>query len=308
MEKNKISNNCLLNNIFPLSKGDCVAIVAPSDLVLSEDQLNIGIDFLKQLGLKVIYSPEIFDLNKTSYKNKAKEINRYFSDKTIKAIICAQGGDSAEHILTYLDYESITSNPKIFMGMSDITVILNALYQKSNLITFHGPDIIFGLGKFLSEYTQNSFVDRLMNGGNKLDYDHNMCIIQPGKCEGIIIGGNLRCLAKLADTDFFINNNSPKILFFESLSLTIEEVKDKLDILREKSIFNNTKGIILGNFKSLIHTGQEEVLFQLFKEEFPTQPIIFINQFGHINKNTILPIGANCIINTLNKDLMISYH
>ena len=55
------------------------------------------------------------------------EFEKMFSNKEVKAIICSQGGQNSNAIIPYLDYELIKSNPKIIMGISDSTAILNAM-------------------------------------------------------------------------------------------------------------------------------------------------------------------------------------
>lgn len=44
-----------------------------------------------------------------------------FRDKDIKAIFTVKGGEMANGILPFIDFENIKNNPKIFLGMSDIT-------------------------------------------------------------------------------------------------------------------------------------------------------------------------------------------
>lgn len=70
---------------------------------------------------------------------KGLTINNAFKDETIKGIICLRGGYGTTRILDLLDYEAIASNPKVFMGFSDITALHTAFNQICNMVTFHGP-------------------------------------------------------------------------------------------------------------------------------------------------------------------------
>ena len=85
----------------------------------------------------------------TCYKNyghlsakdeeRAGDVNNAFKDETIKGIICLRGGYGTTRILDLLDYEMIASNPKVFLGFSDITALHIAFNQICKLVTFHGP-------------------------------------------------------------------------------------------------------------------------------------------------------------------------
>ena len=61
---------------------------------------------------------------------KARELMEFYEDASIKAIFDISGGDLANTILPYLDYERIASVKKQFCGYSDLTTIINAIYAK----------------------------------------------------------------------------------------------------------------------------------------------------------------------------------
>ena len=70
-------------------------------------------------------------------KQRARELMKMFMDDSVKMIICLDGGDSCNNIIDYLDYKVIKKHPKPIMGYSDITVLLETIYKKTGIITFH---------------------------------------------------------------------------------------------------------------------------------------------------------------------------
>lgn len=156
-----------------LQYGDTIGIVAPSDPVTDInrdfgagiDQFEAGIHFLEQQGFSVQLAPNVFAVGNgysASPQEKIEDIHTMFADPNIKAIICAQGGNNANTLLPYLNYEIIAANPKIFLGISDITALLNAIFAKTGLVTFHGNDVMRGFGRPYTAYDEESFRDRLM--------------------------------------------------------------------------------------------------------------------------------------------------
>src|SRR3989344_7467375 len=201
--------------------GDTIGIVSPSGAVTKEtmNQFNGGIDFLKNFGFKVKVGKNALS-NTLKYsatpQEKADDLNSMFADTEVKAIICSQGGDNSNSILPLIDFNIIKNNQKIFLGISDITVLLNAIYTEAGLVTFHGNDLMWGFGTEHTDYDEQEFKDRLI-GGKIGEVKNNSAwkCIREGIAEGILIGGNLNCLNKLAGTKY-LPNFEAKILLLES--------------------------------------------------------------------------------------------
>ena len=78
-------------------------------------------------------------------------------------VIACLGGFNANQLLRHLDYDLIAKHPKILCGFSDITALINAIYSKTGLVTYHGPHYsTFGFDRE-SEYTRKTFLDCLMS-------------------------------------------------------------------------------------------------------------------------------------------------
>ena len=124
-----------------LSPGDTIGIVAPAG-AYDRETFARGTGYLEELGFKVFVPSGLLDANgylAGSDLHRARFVNQLFADKRIDAIICARGGYGSLRILPLLDYQAIADNPKVFIGFSDITVLLTVLTERSGLATFHGP-------------------------------------------------------------------------------------------------------------------------------------------------------------------------
>jgi len=126
-----------------LRRGDTIGIVAPASH-FDLEKFNRGIAVLESMGFNTLVPEKLF--NKKGYfagsdLERAEMVNRYFTDPTIKAIMCARGGYGSIRILSLLDYKTIQKNPKIFVGFSDVSALLSTLYLRCGLVTFHGPTV-----------------------------------------------------------------------------------------------------------------------------------------------------------------------
>lgn len=293
-----------------LQIGDTIGIVSPSGAVSKEleNQFNKGVDFLKNLGFKVKVGKNALS-NTLKYsatpQEKANDINSMFADNEVKAIICSQGGANSNSILPLLDFEVIKNNPKIFLGISDITVLLNAIYQKTELVTFHGNDVMWGFGAEHSDYDEQEFIDRLLKGKiGEIKHNSEWKCIREGIVEGILIGGNLNCLNKLAGTEYQPNFET-KILLLESFdeSNAPDLVEAELYRLKQMGVFEKIKGLWIGYYNHKSKIPYEEIVMNVVKDyDFP---ILKCDDFGHNTPNTTIPIGTKIKLDATNKQVVL---
>ncbi len=283
-----------------LFQGAAIGIVSPSNPVIKElkGQFTQGVKFLEKLGFKVVIGKHVFSTSwgyAASPQEKAEDINRMFDDESISAIICSQGGATANACLPYLDWENIRKNPKIFLGISDITVLLNAIHKKTGLITFHGNDLIWGFGRDPTRYDEGEFLSRLVEAKiGAIPPNRERRTVRKGVAEGKLLGGNLNCLLKLAGTPYF-PDFSRAILFVEAINITAEECDRLFQQLKQMDVFKLIRGVLVGYIDGLQNCEKalmqmEDVLLRVTEEyDFP---ILKINDFGHNCPNTVLPVGG----------------
>lgn len=293
-----------------LKAGDCIGIISPSGAMEKErmGQFEHGRAFFEKHEFKVILAKNALS-NSLGYSaspaEKAEDLNSMFKDNSIKAIICSQGGQNSNSILPLLDFKSIAKNPKIFLGISDITVLLNAIYSRTGLVTFHGNDLVWGFGRNPTAYDILEFDDRLVGGKTGLITKNSEWIcVREGNAKGVLIGGSINCMNKLVGTKFAPDFKG-KILFLESYGegRTADELDGQIQRLKQSGAFEKIKGLWLGYYKSKDNFAIETVVQNSLKEfDFP---ILKCNDFGHNTPNTTIPIGVKAELDADKRTLEI---
>ena len=288
-----------------LKIGDTIGVIAPSSPIVGDniEELNTAKEIIENLGFKVKYSKNIFS-NTNNYsataREKADDINEMFSDKDIKMIWCAKGGNNSNSTFEYIDYDNIKKNPKIICGFSDITSLTNMITEKTGLITFSGTNFKT-VATDETDYSLKEVLKRFVDGSLELGVKgEEYKIIQQGVAEGQLIGGNLNLTSGMVAGKYSIDFTD-KILFLEELGFETEPamVSNFLYYMKQNGIFNKVKGIWLGNYTHESGIKLEDILLDTIGAEFGG-PIIKSENFGHIDKKTVIPIGTKARIDTNN--------
>lgn len=131
-----------------LKKGDKVAIVSLSSGLAGEEifrhRYELGKKRLEQLGFNVVTMKNALKGIEYLYNHPEKRAEDFMEailDKDIKGIICNIGGDDTIRLLSYIDFEAIANNPKVFMGYSD-TTINHYMMQKAGVVSYYGPAVM----------------------------------------------------------------------------------------------------------------------------------------------------------------------
>src|SRR3989344_7880164 len=293
-----------------LQIGDTIGIIAPSKHLSDDDHfiLKRTTVVFEQMEFKVKPGAHLFAVDRYGYSagtatERAADIIELFSDDSVTGIWCWQGGQTANMVLDLLDYELIRTHPKLFLGFSDNTVLLNAIYQKTGLVTFHAPDpkVYPKEEPFASEYSQVEFVNRLVNGeAGQIRKKSDWKAVRPGQAFGQLIGGNLRSLLKLAGTPFWPDTQRA-ILLLEDNHIGIPEAEYMLTRLRHMGVFAAVSALAVGYVYGFQHRYNrvaqfEDILLEVSRDF--TFPILKINEFGHKCHNTFLPIGGAAFVDT----------
>ena len=286
-----------------LKIGATIGVVAPSSPIIGEniDELNKAKEIVERSGFKVKYSKNIFS-NTNGYsataREKAEDINTMFADKEVKMIWCAKGGNNSNSTFEYLDYELIKKNPKIICGYSDITSITNMITEKTGLITFSGTNfktIATDETDFSYKQALSRFVDGNLEFGPK---NEEYITIQKGKAEGELIGGNLSLTRGMVAGKYSLDFTD-KILFLEELGFETdpEATSNNIYYMKQNGIFDKIKGLWIGNYEHESGISLEKIILDVLDGEYKF-PIIKSNNFGHIERKTVIPIGTKAEINT----------
>ncbi|MFC1674946.1 LD-carboxypeptidase [Candidatus Omnitrophota bacterium] len=297
-----------------LKKGDTIGIVAPA-WSFDADNFRRGVDKLKSLGFKVKYDQQIFSRHwsMAGYDDKrAEQINRMFADKEVKAIFCAKAGYGSIKTIPYLDKRVIRRNPKIFVGYSDITILLSYLYKTAKMVVFHGPvvsgEIFEGMNVITFKYLLRAVMQRRPLKRLRFPY---MRAIRRGRAKGILVGGNLSLIVSAIGTPYDIDT-AGKILFLEDVGEDMETIDSYLMHLKLAGKFNMVKGVVFGRMMNCIdHSGKKYTIKDVLNDILSDVkvPIIFGFPSGHRRPgevNVTLPFGVSATLDADKPSLLIN--
>ena len=291
-----------------LKKGDTIGVIAPSNYIEKDDfeYINASIALMEASGFKVKFGKYVFEDTigyGTSPEKRAADINWAFKDDEVKAVMCVKGGEDSNTTLDYIDYEMIKKHPKIICGFSDNTSILNAIHEKTGLVTYHGPtfksltswETGYAYKQFIKTFAENT--ESLIMGEPEDEYT----TIQAGQATGELVGGNLSLFTKLVCGKYAVNLQD-KILFLEELGFEAapEMVNSNIYYLKQNGVFDRIAGLWIGNYEHPSKVSIEKIIKNAIGDEYKF-PIIKSDNFGHIDKKIIIPIGTKAEINTNEK-------
>ena len=265
-----------------LTINDKIALVVCSNGKNIEDKARLENleDILVEIGLVPIFTKYIYKDKYgrgSSPQVRAEELMSFYKNNEIKAIFDISGGDIANEILEYLDFDVIKENYKPFFGYSDLTTVLNALVSKTDKI-------------IENENIQISFENTFLKKKNSL-FDVNWRFLQGIKIEGEVIGGNIRCFLKLAGTEYFPKVEN-KVLFIEGLGTSIEGLLTHLAQLKQLGVFDKISGLLIGTFTKIEKEFSVDEIFDIVKSYVPSSlPIVKTQEVGHAKDSKALKLG-----------------
>ena len=310
-----------MDKIFPkkLKKGDLVQVIAPASSlgIISQENREISNQRFEKMGLKLVFGKnveEIDEFNSSSIESRIEDLHDAFRNPKAKAVICVVGGFNSNQLLKYIDWNLIKKNPKIFCGFSDITALGNAIFSKTGLVNYSGPTYATFSEKIGFDYTLEYFekclfskksfeiVPSLRWSDDKYFLDQNNrtffknvgpLIVNEGKAEGIILGGNLCTFNLLQGTQFF-PNISNAVLFIEDDYESNAVIFDRnLQSLLHLPSFGKVRGVVFGRFQQASEITNEKMMKIIkTKKELEKIPIIINADFGHTQSMITFPIGG----------------
>lgn len=312
-----------------LKAGDTVAIISPSNTLArwlpaaEQARKNLA----EQTGLNVIMAPNALAKHYYSagtVRQRLDDFHWALRNSDVKAILFSAGGHTAIDLVEELDYDLIKENPKIIAGISDGCTLLDAIYTKTGLITYHG----FELRDFAKQdmsYTVNSikqnwFEDKpieIIPNPNWKDFNgvattySGWQTIQPGQAEGIIIGGNLGCFTQLRGTEYFPSSFKDTIFIMETWRWSKRQLHRGLMNLKLWGILDEISGLIVGycvgsDEPNMIGDDQSMKDMVLEVTDGYEFPIMWVGEIGHNVENAIWPIGGQVVMDATNRKLTIS--
>jgi muramoyltetrapeptide carboxypeptidase len=291
-----------------LKKGDKIAITCPAKKL--PNPMTDAIKLLQSWGLEVILG----DTVNASYHQfagddafRAKDLQRFIDDDSIKAIIAARGGYGTVRMIDLVDFSRFTQNPKWVIGFSDITLLHAHLFANFNAPSIHGQ-----MPMTIPDASVRS-LDTLRKAlfGEEISYQIKPnALNRIGETEGLLIGGNLSILlsasGSVSDMDY-----AGKILFIEDIGEYLYAVDRMLRTLKRAGKLQRLKGLIVGGFTDIkdndIPFGQTipEIVMDVINEY--DYPVCFDFPAGHVTDNCSLVLGKMLSLSVTDQEVNIFY-
>lgn len=274
-------------------------IVTPSYLIKKKRDFTAGIKQLTKLGFQVM-NPE-FPQRLPSPQEKAEQLHRAFADPEVDIILALRGGYSAMKSLPFIDFDLIRKHPKIIAGFSDLSALLNPIFERTGLVTLHAPMVI-NLGE-PTAFTLKSLLNAVNGFPEKNLLKGAPCkVFHPGSASGTLKGGNLITLTALIDTDWEIDT-AGAILFLEDVDEKLHEVDRYLTQWILAGKFQGIKALLLGDFRGIGSRKVYDILASQMALDFP---VVHCPYIGHVKNKITLPVGAEVELQTRGKQLRIT--
>lgn len=304
---------------YVLKSGDTVRVITPSysGKMIPDGVWEAAIKRLEGLGLKVTFGKHVRNmdlLESSGIEERHADFYEAFADTKVKGIICAIGGYNSNFLLDRIDWKVVKDNPKFFGGMSDITVLCNAIYSMTGLKTYQIPNFRNFGQKIGFEYTLDYFVrtamgseevevfpskewsdDRWTKNQEKRKFIKNngWWILGNGEIKGISIGGNL-CSLNLLQGTKYMPNIEGKVLFIEDDSMsTAGEFSRNLRSLMQVEGAEKIGGLVLGRFQKKTEMTRKKL--EMIVGDIPElsdKPVIANVDFGHTDPKITWMVGG----------------
>jgi len=291
--------NTLLIQPNYLKKGDTVAIVAPSGILINKErEIKQAKELLNSWELEVVIGEHVFAQNghfAGTDKQRGEDFQNALDNSSISAIWVARGGYGTVRVLDQLNFTQFKKHPKWLIGYSDITALHNTLHNEGYQ-SIHAL-MCTSLTKDLNDVKDN--IESLRNAlfGNSVSYtfkgsEYN----KTGIISGPLVGGNLTLLHTMLGSKTSIDTEG-KILFIEEIGEYAYHIDRMLQSLKRAGYFEGLNGLVVGDISRIREnttefgrTIEELILDVVEPYNFP---VAFNAPAGHEDNNRALILGRD---------------
>lgn len=292
-----------------LKTGDTIGMVLPASMAFEPADLELAREQIEAMGFKVVLGK--YARNKHGYfagtdAERAADINAMFADDSVDGIFCYSGGWGSPRLLPLLNYDAIAANPKVFLGYSDITALLNNIYQQTGLITFHGPVAAANIRPWTYESLKKVLMSAAPIGelgsppkpdDELVNRSYRIQTLRGGRATGHLVGGNLSLVAALMGTPWQINTRGA-ILLLEDIDEAPYRVDRMLTQLALGGAFDGVAGVVFGYCTECKADGPSFSMGEVLTDRLRdlNVPVMSGFAFGHLKEMHTLPIGLKAVM------------
>lgn len=293
-----------------LVPGDTVGLIDPASATFLRQDVEIVTETLAAMGFSAKRGAHLMD--RYGYlagrdADRASDVNALFADRAVKAVLAVRGGWGSARLLPHLDFETIRRNPKVLLGYSDLTALLNAVHARTGLVTFHGPVGVSTWTAFSVEHARRVLVDgEALAMANPVEVKDTLVPVEdrvqtitPGVARGRLLGGNLTVLSALVGTPY-LPDFQGAILFLEDVREQIYRIDRMLTQLALSGILARVRGVVIGKC-TRCDPGEgygSLTLEEVFDDHIKPLgvPAWHGAMIGHIDRQFTLPLGVEAEI------------
>lgn len=303
----------------PLRPGDRVRVIAPSTTlsIVSTENRTAATARLERLGLEVSFGQFVDDvdvLSSASTTKRLADLHDAFADPTVDGILTAIGGYNANDLLPHINWDLIASNPKVFCGFSDITVLTSAITTRTGLITFSGQHYsTFAMEQHFDrslEWFTSVVMDRtttaldasptwsddpwyLDQKDRAIEPNAGQWVLAEGDGTGTVAGGNLCTLNLLQGTDLMPSLADAVLFVEDDLETDAFTFARDLVSLSHQTAFKQIQALVIGRFQRASKVDRstlEAIVGGL--DLAPGVPVVANVDIGHTDPMATIPIGG----------------
>lgn len=279
-----------------LRPGDRVAVICASSPV-DPAALETGLDVFRFAGLEPVLYPSATEPGTfREYlagddKTRTADLTAALTDPGISAVVFAKGGYGAQRALELIDWDALAAGnprPRVLIGFSDITAILEAVAVKLGWASLSGP--MPAVPGKEAHYSFGSLLRTLTRPGDATGIRYpDSVTITGGTARGVTMGGTLALLSSSVGT----STSWPArggILLIEDVDETPARLDRMLTQLRRSGYLDGVAGIITGTFTDC---GEHDDVHEVLADRLGDLgvPVLAWANVGHGGAFQTYPIG-----------------
>lgn len=289
----------------PLKPGDVIGIIAPAGQLVDRRRFELGLGILVEMGFEPRFPRDLWPgpgyLADTDSK-RVKEFHDVLADPEVRGLMAARGGYGCLRLLEKADFQVFRRDPKMLLGFSDISLLLNQTVRQAGVLCFHGP-VVTSLCDCTSGALERVY--NCMTGNWQRAITPAKLEILRGDAEvhGTLIGGNLSTLMTVLGTPYDFSWHEA-ILVLEDVGEPLYRLDRMITQLGLAGKLTEVAGIILGDFTL---NSEQDSLEKIRYTEYIWERVLNLTSgsgipvwgnfpTGHCPENLTLPIGATAVM------------
>ncbi len=293
-----------------LKPGDTVGIISPS-FSIEPRKLAYAVKYLEKWRLKVRIGKNAMKVNGPFGGNEEERLSDFqemTNDPEIKAVLCSRGGYGLSKIIEKVDFSALKTDPKWYVGFSDITVLHMWLSEVCGVMSVHGDMPLNFSNSKKTKTTFSSLKQVLFGEYQDLEWSGNF--FKASDVSGEMTGGNLSLLYSLKGTAAAPSTKG-KILFIEEVGEYFYHIDRMLTSLKMAGMLKDLSALVIGGMnkieESKVPWGRsiEETIFGIVDEY--NYPLFFNFPAGHVADNRAFYIGRDAKIKVTGKKATLTF-